>query len=73
MFTVIKKETAWREVGHGVGGEGRIREAGRLHICPCRIWGSLPTLTRGLFWIFGVRCQWDFDFLGRITCENDQG
>lgn len=30
MFTVIKKETAWREVGHGVGGEGRIREAGRL-------------------------------------------
>lgn len=56
MFTVIKKETAWREVGlEGRGvGERKGRRLGegvrhRRHICPCGVGGSLPTLTQGLF------------------------
>ena len=31
----------------------------QTQICPCGVWGSLPTLIQALFWIFGVRCQWD--------------
>lgn len=63
MFTVIKKETAWREVGRkGRRGEEEKATRGgdwhRHHNCLGGVWGSLPTLTQGLFWIFGVRCQW---------------
>lgn len=66
MFTVIKKETAWREVGlEGRGGREKMGGRPRIHICPCGIWGSLPTLIQGLFWIFGVRCQRDVIFLGK--------